>query len=145
MITIAQRPTMNLLRAPGVSVFRTIGLDIRRFMIDRTKSGEDVNHKAFRGYAPITIAIREELGKTTDTVNLEFRGEMHRSMAINPANSQVSIFYSDRNRGTVALRHQTGTARLPKREHFGLMESDAANFLEKLAKSISDDMRKRAK
>lgn len=136
---------MDILRAPGVSVFRTIGMDIRMFMIDRTKSGEDMNHKQFTGYAPITIEIREELGKATDMVNLEFRGEMHRSMAINPANSQVSIFYRDRNRGTVALRHQTGTARLPKREHFGLAAADASTFLQKLAMAITNDMRKRVK
>ena len=44
------------------------------------------------------------------------------------------LYYADQNRAKIALKHQTGGYRLPKREHFGFNKTDGDRYLERIAK-----------
>lgn len=129
---MTRTPKTNLVNSPGSAVFKRLGDDIIRFMIDRTKNGIDVRHSQFEPYSATYEKYREEMGKTTSIVNLQDRGEMHRSLSVKPSNDQAFIYYRDRNRGLIALRHQRGQG-VPKREHFGLSDADASRFLKNLS------------
>lgn len=113
-----------------------IASDARRMMIDRTKQGIDIDGNMFDGYADLTKEYRAKLGKTTDVVNLEDRGEMHRSLSQKTIPEGVMIFYTDRNRANIAIAHQRGYGRLPERKHFGLTDQQAETITRRVRTAI---------
>lgn len=113
-----------------------IASDTRRMMIDRTKSGIDIDGNQFAGYADLTKKYREKLGKTTDVVNLEDRGEMHRSLSQKIIAGGAMVFYTDRNRANIAIAHQKGYGNLPERKHFGLTDQQADTITRRVRNAI---------
>ncbi len=116
--SIVRRPNLELNTQPSRHEWRKLGLDMRRMIIDRTLRGIDINGKKFAEYSPKYREYREKMGKTTDIVNLQDRSEMLNSLNSKEDASGVEIFYPERQRGLVALRHQNGDG-VPQREHFG--------------------------
>lgn len=114
-----------------------IGAQCRRMMIDRTKSGIDIDGNQFAGYADLTKEYRAKLGKTTDVVNLEDRGEMHRSLSQKIIAGGAMVFYADRNRANIAIAHQEGRGRLPERKHFGLTDQQAETITQYVRTKIN--------
>jgi len=114
-----------------------IGAQCRRMMIDRTKSGIDIDGNQFAGYADLTKEYRSRIGKTTDVVNLEDRGEMHRSLSQKVTPKGVMVFYTDRNRANIAIAHQKGYGRLPERKHFGLTDQQAETITQYVRTKIN--------
>jgi len=136
MITVTKMPNLNIEIKPSAMELRNIGMDIREHIKKRTRSGVDVNYQQFAPYSPLYAEYRKGIGKTVDIVNLEDRSEMHNSLAVKVMNDNAEIYYSDSNRAMVAFRHQNGLGKIPKREHFGLNETDSQKFLDKLANAV---------
>ena len=136
MITITKMPNLDINMKPSAMELRNIGMDIREHIKKRTRSGVDVNYQQFVPYSPIYEDYRRKIGKTTDIVNLENRSEMHNSLAVKVNANDAEIYYSDSNRAIVAMQHQYGLNRMPKREHFGLNDADSRKFLDKLANAV---------
>ena len=136
MITITKMPNLDINMKPSAMELRNIGMDIREHIKKRTRSGVDVNYQPFVPYSPMYEDYRRKIGKTTDIVNLENRSEMHNSLAVKVNANDAEIYYSDSNRAIVAMQHQYGLNRMPKREHFGLNDADSRKFLDKLANAV---------
>jgi phage gpG-like protein len=104
-------------------------------MIDRTKKGIDIDGMPFAPYSPQYIKYKGEAGRVTDPVNLQFNGEMHRSMLVVATNNNANISYGDRQRALVALYHQTGNGQ-PQRKHFGFTSEQARRIMDMLTDAI---------
>ncbi len=118
-IKMTRIPNLSLNAQPSRAQWRDLGLRMRRMIIDRTMSGIDIHEKPFAKYSTAYQKRREALGKTVDVVNLQDRSEMLNSLDYKEDSSGVDVFYSERQRGLVALYHQNGDGSLPQREHFG--------------------------
>lgn len=141
-LQMTRTPNFNLNLRLSSAVFRQVGLDIRKFIIDRTKKGVDINNKQFAEYAPATIEYRKRMGKTTDIVNLEDRSEMHNALQVKESPKDALIYYVDRNRANVALKHQQGSYNLPQRIHFGLTPTSARQFINKLKAKLLEQVKR---
>ena len=89
----------------------------------------------FAPYSPQYVKYKGEAGRVTDPVNLQFNGEMHRSMLVVATNNNANISYGDRQRALVALYHQTGNGQ-PQRKHFGLTSEQARRIMDMLTDAI---------
>ena len=69
----------------------TLGKSI---ILDRTKLGKGIN-SAFKPYTPEYMAVLEEEGKPSDTVDLYNTGKMLRSMQTKQLNSRTAQIYFD--------------------------------------------------
>ena len=69
----------------------TLGKSI---ILDRTKLGKGIN-SAFKPYTPEYMAVLEEEGKPSDTVDLYNTGQMLRSMQTKQLNSRTVQIYFD--------------------------------------------------
>ena len=137
MIKIAEMPNLNIDMKPIKSDYQNIAMTIRELIKRRTRSGNDVNGRQFKGYSEAYKAWRASIGKTTEIVNLENRSEMHNSLSVKATNEYGEIYYSDADRAEVAYKHQIGLGNMPQREHFGLSETEAQSQLKKLTEIIS--------
>jgi hypothetical protein len=134
---VGRIPVIN--PAPTKKELYDTALDVRIFMINRTKAGEDVNHRDFKEYSEAytkTKAFQMQKRGNPNQVNLMLTGQMHRALRIKSAKTYSDIYYGDTNRGEIAYRHQIGSG-VPKREHFGLNAKDERDFLSKLSQEIS--------
>jgi hypothetical protein len=135
---VVQVPNYLIKLNPTKQELRDTALDIRSYMLERTKSGKDVNGRPFQKYSP---AYREHKAKQmtfrgdASRVNLMFTGEMHRSVSVKSSEKQSEIYYANANRGEIAYHHQVGEG-VPQREHFGVSEKDQRRFLEALGKIV---------
>lgn len=114
-----------------------IGAQCRRMMIDRTKSGIDIDGAPFVGYSEDYKAYKAERGRITDVVNLEFTSQMHQAMKEKVTPKGVMVYYFDRNRANIAISHQEGRWRLPERKHFGLTDQQAATITQYVRTKIN--------
>jgi phage gpG-like protein len=119
----------------SASAMKKIGIDAVRMMIDRTKKGIDIDGMPFAPYSPQYIKYKSEAGRVTDPVNLQFNGEMHRSMLVVATDNNANISYGDRQRALVALYHQTGNGQ-PQRKHFGFTSEQARRIMDMLTDAI---------
>ena len=128
-------PRTNLRFSVGASAMKKIGDEAVRMMIDRTKKGIDIDGMPFAPYSPQYIKYKGEAGRVTDPVNLQFNGEMHRSMVVVATNNNANISYGDRQRALIALYHQTGNGQ-PQRKHFGFTSEQARRIMDMLTTAI---------
>ena len=128
-------PRTNLRFSVSASAMKKIGDEAVRMMIDRTKKGIDIDGMPFAPYSPQYIKYKGEAGRVTDPVNLQFNGEMHRSMLVVATNNNANISYGDRQRALVALYHQTGNGQ-PQRKHFGFTSEQARRIMDMLTAEI---------
>ena len=128
-------PRTNLRFSVSASAMKKIGDEAVRMMIDRTKKGVDIDGMPFAPYSPQYIKYKSEAGRVTDPVNLQFNGEMHRSMVVAATNNNANISYGDRQRALIALRHQKGIG-VPQRKHFGFTSEQARRIMDMLTAAI---------
>jgi len=129
-------PRTNMRFSVSSDAMKKIGDEAVRMMIDRTKKGIDIDGMPFAPYSPQYIKYKSEAGRVTDPVNLQFNGEMHRSMLVVATNNNANISYGDRQRALVALYHQTGNGQ-PQRKHFGFTSEQARRIMDMLTDAIS--------
>lgn len=120
------------------SEWRELGMSARSEIVKRTRSGIDINHQPFHEYSAATqeykSGIMQTRGLGSSVVTLQDTGQMHRSLSVEVQANAAILYYADQNRAKIALKHQTGDNRLPKREHFGFNKTDGNKYLEKIAK-----------
>ena len=66
----------------------------KQIILDRTKLGKGINSD-FKAYTPEYMAVLEEEGKPSDTVDLYNTGQMLRSMQTKQLNSRTAQIYFD--------------------------------------------------
>jgi hypothetical protein len=66
----------------------------KEIILDRTELGKGIN-SAFKAYTPEYMAVLEEEGKPSDTVDLYNTGKMLRSMQTKQLNSRTAQIYFD--------------------------------------------------
>lgn len=121
------------------SQWRNLGNQARSEIVQRTsRKGEDINHQPFAAYAPLTLAYKRSIMQSRqrlspETVTLMDTGQMHRSLAVEVKGQSAELYYSDQNRSRVALYHQTGSYKLPQRQHFGFNKMDAEKYTKLIA------------
>lgn len=113
-----------------------IASNARRMMIDRTKSGIDIDGIGFTGYNKDYAKYKSERGRNTSVVNLEFTSQMHQSLSQKTIPEGVMVYYEDRNRANIAIAHQRGYGRLPERKHFGLTDQQAETITRRVRSAI---------
>lgn len=133
MIRMTERPNFSIDTRPNRTDYSGLAMQIREFIKTRTRSGVDVDRRPFRPYSETYRKAREDIGKTSDIVNLEYRSEMHNQLVYKAENTGAEIYYSDADRAKVAMTHQYGLNDMPVRKHFGLNAADSQKFLQKLA------------
>lgn len=120
---------------PSRRDWHTIGLGVRTEMLTRTRSGLDVNRQPFAPYSAQTQEYKNSIKTSrgdSGAVDLIDTGQMLRSMAVQSDAVSSEIYFSDGNRAAIAYKHQKGIG-VPKREHFGLNDSDAKRWMLKVA------------
>ena len=118
MMKIVEMPNLKIDMNPIKSDYQNIAKTIRELIKRRTRSGNDINGRQFKGYSPAYKEWRASVGKTAEIVNLENRSEMHNSLAVKATNESGEIYYSDSNRAEVAYKHQLGIGNMPQREQW---------------------------
>ena len=120
------------------SEWRDLGMSARSEIVKRTRNGIDINHQPFHEYSVMTkeykSGIMQTRGLGSSVVTLQDTGQMHRSLSVEVQANAAILYYADQNRAKIALKHQTGDNRLPKREHFGFNKTDGDRYIERIAK-----------
>lgn len=122
---------MNLTAAD----FRWGALTARDEIRKRTLNGNDINSKPFVPYSQATVDRRAAVGKKTDIVNLEDTNSMLGSLTIDANKERGIVGLSNANAAEYGLKHQTGSG-VPKREWFGLPESEALKLSQEVSKRV---------
>ena len=141
MISIVKAP--NAITHIGLTKkqWQDTGLDLRKFILDRTKSGIDMDGKPFKEYSSQHAKKRAEDGKETGVVNLEFDAKMQNSLAVESKDDSTELYYSNAQRAKVAYKHQRGI-NVPERKHFGLSEKDISELTRKIFGIITLDTKR---
>jgi hypothetical protein len=103
-----------------------IGQAIIDKIIERTKSGVDINGKAFKNYSKSYIESDEfkAFGKNKKEVNLTLSGAMLDTMdIISEDGNKITIGWDDDTEIAKAFNHNTGDT-VSKRQFFGLKSKD---------------------
>lgn len=103
-----------------------IGQAIIDKIIERTKSGVDINGKLFKGYSKVYVKSDEfkAFGKSKDEVNLTLSGAMLDTMdIISQDGNKITIGWDDDEEIAKAYNHNVGDT-VSKRQFFGLKPKD---------------------
>jgi len=104
----------------------------------RTQSGLDVDGQQFAEYSEQTQKRKTELGRNPDLVDLTQQNRMlGQSMQTKRLNDGGVIFFADANRREIALIHNEGSGRMPKRTFFSVSHADAQALAKKLQELIN--------
>lgn len=111
--------------------FSRLGAKGVQLITERTDTGIDVHGNPFKEYSP---AYYLEKSKTHSdmTVNLQNSNDMLSALSSSSDDDSALIYFLSSVENSKAYKHNTGTGGVPKREFFGLNESDA-NDLSKIA------------
>lgn len=107
-------------------------------IIDRTKSGKDIDGKAFKGYSEDYVNSLEfkAFGKSKSDVNMTLEGNMLLDLDIlDFSGNKIRVGLRDNTEILKGFNHNTGDT-VPKREFFGLTNSE----IEELRSEFSGDI-----
>jgi hypothetical protein len=119
---------------PNEKDIAIMAIEGRKMIRDRTKQHQDADGNAFAPYSESYLLYRAKMGKT-DQPNLEDRGIMLNSMAVKTISNGAEIYFADAERRDIARRHNEGRG-VPKREFFGLSDSEIVRLLNALIKKL---------
>lgn len=120
---------------PTTKDYQWAALQARNTIRKRTLNGVDINGDRFQPYSAQTIMYREKMGKTTDIVNLEDTNAMLGSLTYDANEYGATVGMSNAHAAEYGLKHQTGSG-VPKREWFGLPESEAVRLSQEVSKRV---------
>lgn len=115
--------TMNLMPTPNDCYL--MSLDFQKEIRERTLSGVDVDGKEFQEYAESTKKYKRSLGKSDSIVDLTDDDRMlGQSMQTKRISDGGVIFFADAQRRGVAMIHNEGHGRMPKRTFFSISQKE---------------------
>jgi len=123
---------MNDLPGEIVKVLSTV----RNNILNRTKSGNAVDGSEFKPYSSMYQSIRLENHRQESPVSLTWTGNMLRSMKVFNISEGGEIKFDSAQANDLAVKHNEGSGRIPKREFFGLSKDNIEYIDKKLGMSI---------
>lgn len=90
---------------------------VRTVILGRTQSGRDYQGRPFKPYSPQYKLVREEAGRQTRHVDLNFSGRMLAAMQLRTTPQGARVYFASGAEAMKAYRHDTGD-KAPKREFF---------------------------
>ncbi len=128
--------TANLM--PNANDCYLMSLDFQDIIRKRTLSGVDVDGKEFQEYAESTKKYKRSLGKSDSIVDLTDRSRMlGQSMQTKKIADGGLIYFADAQRREVAMIHNEGQGRMPKRTFFSISQQEFNKALVWLQTRIS--------
>lgn len=115
------------MRVTSRSLREQIAQDLLDKILERAESGVDINGKRFKGYSKqyINSDSFKAFGKDPSKVNLRLTGDMLELLdVIQSSPDEVVLGWTDVGEAKKAYGHIEGTGKLPKRDFFGLTNSD---------------------
>jgi hypothetical protein len=124
-----------------ITLRKLFAQDLISTIIDRTKSGKDVNGNQFKEYSEAykDSILFKQMGKTSK-VNLTFYGDMLGAINYKLQGDSVVIYFEDELESAKAHGHQNGSNNLPVRKFFGL-SNDEVSKLSKQYEQVTDTLK----
>jgi len=123
---------------PNANDCYLMALDFQDVIRKRTLSGVDVDGKEFQEYAESTKKYKRALGKSDSIVDLTDRSRMlGQSMQTKKIADGGLIYFADAQRREVAMKHNEGQGRMPKRTFFSISQREFDKALVWLQTRIS--------
>ncbi len=119
-------------------IVQEFGQAVLDTIIERTEAGRDVNGRSFRSYDPDYIESEDfdEFGKSPNEVNMTQTGDMMDSIDFTTSGSTVKVAVGAGVDTLKAYNHNVGDT-LPKREFFGVNQSELASIKRRFRDDIA--------